>query len=164
TPVFLDAFPLGGGAPLQTTALPITSSAGNRRLTLSGTATTEGALARNADGNYLTLAGYDAAPGTAVVSTTSTAAVNRVVARVDPSFTVDTSTAMTDGFSGGNVRGAVTDDGTRFWVSGTGSGLNGTGGVRLATLGNGGATTQLVATPDNARVPVISSGQLYISS
>ena len=56
------------------------------------------------------------------------------------------------------VRGAVTDDGSRFWVTG------GTGGVRLAPFGTIGSTTQVAANPDNARVPTIADGQLFASS
>jgi len=154
TPVFLDEY-TSAGALVQSVPMPTSTSGDQRRLVMSGSATSEGALALSADGSYLTLAGYDAAPATASVSTSATAAVNRVVGRVDGAGTVDTSTAMTDGFSGTNVRGAVSDDGTRFWVTG-GS------GIRHADALGATTTTSVAAT--NSRVPAIAGGQLYFST
>ena len=90
---------------------------------------------------------------------TSTTAVPRVVARVDGDGVVDSSTAITDAFSANNIRGVVTDDGSRFWAVGA------NGGVRLVALGSAGATTQInSAAPTNLRVPVIANGQLYVST
>src|SRR5262249_37081183 len=107
----------------------------------------------------VTLAGYDADPGTASVASTTSSTVARVVARVDGDGGVDTTTAVTDTFSGNNVRGAVTDDGSRFWVAGA------NGGVRLAALGGAGATTQITsAAPTNLRTIGIAGGQLYAST
>jgi predicted extracellular nuclease len=157
-PVFLDEY-TPDGALVQSVALPTAGAGANRRLTMSGSATSEGALALSADGRYLTLAGYDADPGTASVATSSTSTVARTVARVDASGGVDTSTAITDIFSGANVRGAASDDGGRFWVAGA------SGGVRLAALGSAGATTQInSAAPTNLRTVGIAAGQLYAST
>ncbi|MFC7480206.1 hypothetical protein ACFQX7_09365 [Luedemannella flava] len=121
TEAFLDEY-TPAGALVRTVALPTTGTGANRRLTVSGSATTEGALARSADGRYLTLGGYDADPGTASVAGTAAATTARVVARVDGAGVVDTSTALTDAYSGGNIRGAVTDDGSRFWTVGSAGG------------------------------------------
>jgi predicted extracellular nuclease len=158
TPVFLDEY-TPAGTLVQSIALPTAVSGANRRLTMSGSATSEGALALSMDGRYLTLAGYDADPGTAAVAGTTTSAVSRVVGRVDGGGGVDTTTAITDIFSGNNVRGAVTDDGSRFWAVGA------NGGVRLAPLGSSGATTAInSAAPTNLRVAGILGGQLYVST
>jgi predicted extracellular nuclease len=158
TPAFLDRY-TSAGVLVSSIPLPIASAGANRRVTLSGSATAEGALALSSDGRFVTLAGYDADPGTATVASTTTATVSRVVARVDASGTVDSSTAITDAFSGAGVRGAVTDDGSRFWTVGA------SGGVRLAPLGSTGATTQInSAAPTNLRVVGIANGQLYVST
>ncbi|GAA2977402.1 hypothetical protein LV75_003909 [Actinokineospora diospyrosa] len=157
TAVFLDEY-TPAGTLVQSVPLPTAAGAG-KRLTLSGSATSEGALARSADGRYLTLAGYDADPGLASVASTNSAAVNRVVGRVDGSGTVDTTTTVTDTFSANNVRGAATDDGSRFWVVGA------NGGVRLAALGSTGTSTQInSANPTNLRAAVVAGGQLYVST
>lgn len=125
----------------------------NMAFTLSGTGTSEGALAGNPDGNYLTLAGYAVAPGGSI-----TTAV-RVVARVDTAGVVDTSTTLGNGFTTA-IRGAVTDDGGQFWISGSGSG---NGGIWYELFGFDGGT-QLVSTPNSVRAVNIVSGQLYADS
>src|SRR6202042_1138293 len=85
-------------------ALPTAVNGSNARLVASGNATSEGALALSADGRYVTLAGYDAAVGTAGVATSTSATVNRVVGRVDAAGDVDTSTRINALISGGNPR------------------------------------------------------------
>ncbi|WP_432890039.1 ExeM/NucH family extracellular endonuclease [Kribbella sp. CA-245084] len=157
-PVFLDEY-TSAGTLVQTIPLPTGSAGANRRLTMSGSATSEGALALSADGRFLTLAGYDADPGTAGVASTTTSTVGRVVGRVDGSGAVDTSTTITDAFSGANVRGAVSADGSQFWTVGA------SGGVRLAALGGSGATTQInSAAPTNLRVAGMVNGNLSVST
>lgn len=79
-PVFLDEY-TAAGMLVRTTALPTAVAGPQRRLTLSGSASSEGALALSADGRYVTLAGYDAAVATASVGSTAGTAVNRVVGR-----------------------------------------------------------------------------------
>lgn len=158
TQVFLDEYSPSGSL-IQSVPMPASASGAQRRLTMSGSATSEGALALSMDGHYLTLGGYDADPGTASVASTSTATVARVVARVAGDGTVDSSTAITDIFSGNNIRGAVSDDGSRFWAAGA------NGGVRLVALGSSGATTQInSAAPTNLRAIGIAGGQLYAST
>lgn len=62
TAVFLDEYTIGG-VFVQTIALPTADNGSNQTFTLSGTATSEGSLNLSGNGQYLTLAGYDAAPG-----------------------------------------------------------------------------------------------------
>ncbi|TCO54984.1 ExeM/NucH family extracellular endonuclease [Actinocrispum wychmicini] len=155
--VFLDEYTPAGDL-VQSVPLPTAGSGVNKRLTMSGSATSEGALALSQDGRYLTLAGYDADPGTASVASSTTSVASRVVARVDGVGGVDTSTGVTDAFSGNNVRGAATDDGSRFWVVGA------NGGVRLANLGAGTTTQINSAAPTNIRAVSVSGGQLSIST
>ena len=156
TAAFVDEY-TPAGVLVQSIALPTAASGPNRKLTLSGTATSEGALALSVDGKYLLLAGYDAAPGTASITSSSAASVNRVVARAAPDGTVDTTTALTDFSTGSNPRSAVSTDGTALWVAG------GAGGARYATFG-GTTSVQLSTTTTNLRVLGIYTGQLYTSS
>jgi predicted extracellular nuclease len=157
---FLDEYS-PNGTLVQSVALPTTTSGSNRRLTDSGSATSTGSLNRSADGRYLTLAGYDAAPGTAGVVASTSAATNRVIARVGADGAVDTSTALSDAYSASNIRGVVTDDGSRFWTAGTGAASF--GGVRYATLGAT-TSTQVTTAPTNVRTVGIAAGQLYAGS
>jgi hypothetical protein len=151
------------GTVVQTIALPTAVSGSNRAFANSGTATSEGSLSLSADGNYLTLTGYDAAPGTPSVAASTSATVNRVVARVNSAGTIDTTTALSDSsFSGSNPRSAVTSNGTDIWIAGTASSAA-NGGVRYTTLG-GSASTQLSSDVTNTRVARIFGQQLYVSS
>lgn len=157
TAVFLDRFASDGTAGTSI-ALP-TAADGmdmNMAFALSGTGTSEGALAGNPDGRYLTLAGYAAAPGVPI------AGAVRVVARVDADGNIDTTTTLGNGFSSA-VRSAVTDDGNQFWIVGSGSSGNSDGGLWYELLGLDGGT-QLVSSPGSVRTVNIAAGQLFAAS
>ena len=157
--VFLDEVDPASGLVVRSIPLPTESHKSQRRLTLSLTATSEGQLAVSEDGRYLTLAGYDAPLEMAKVPGSPSDVVRRVVARVDASGRVDTSTALADGYSKNNVRGAVTVDGLKFYLAGAGTG----GGSRLVEYGSEGASRLLGSSPNNTRGVVIFEGQLYAS-
>src|SRR5688572_4352462 len=70
TVVFLDEY-TPAGVLVQSIAVPTTTSGANRRLTASGSSTTEGLLTRSTDGQFILLTGYDAAVGTAAVAGTT---------------------------------------------------------------------------------------------
>lgn len=146
------------GTLVQSIALPTAVDGSNRRLTLSGTSKLEGSLVVSSDGNYVTLAGYDAAPGTAAVSASESSKVNRIVARVDAAGNIDTTTRLDSAFDTASVSGAVTVDGSAFWVSGNGAA--GVGGIWYLARGTTGGK-QILAIPNNARTLDIASGQLF---
>jgi len=157
--VFLDEY-RPNGTLVQSIPMPTAASgSGNRALTASGTATSEGELTRSVDGQYLVAAGYNAAPATTGVATSTSTVVNRVIARIDANGLIDTTTALTDGISGGNPRGVVSTDGHDFWIAGT----SGSGGIRYAAFGAT-SSTSLSAAPTNLRHAGIFGGQLYVSS
>jgi len=133
-------------------ALPTAASGAQPPFTLSGIASSEGALALSLDGRYLTLAGYATSPGRANVASSNN--VERVVARVDATGAVDTSTRLGDAFSGTNARSAASVDGAAFWIGGA------EGGVWYATLGGAGLT-QIVSSPDNVRLVALFGDRLY---
>ncbi|WP_448599762.1 Ig-like domain-containing protein [Thermoleptolyngbya sp.] len=161
TAVFLDEYDTSGNL-LQSIPLPTAVSGSNRRLTLSGTSLSQGSLTLSVDGQFLTVAGYDAAVGTSNVQNTSSNTVNRVVARINGNGDIDTSTRISDGFNQGEPRGVITTDGTAFWVAGISS--NSSGGVRYVSYGSAGPSTQLT-TPDRAaRALGIYDGQLYLTA
>lgn len=156
TATFLDEYnPLVPNVRVQQIALPTAVSGSNRILTLSGTATSEGFLTLSSNATYLTIGGYNAAPGTASITT---GIGNRVVGRVDLAGNIDTTTLLGDASSLGNIRSTVSDDGVNFWVGTSGS------GIRYTTLGSTGATVQLSTSPTNVRVVNIFGNQLYTSS
>lgn len=155
--VFVEERKLDGSL-VSTIALPTTVSTPNRALTMSGSATSEGALSLSADGRYITLAGYDAAVGTTGIPNTPAIGINRVAARIDAAGNVDTSTTVNNQFSGNNVRGATTLDGTSIWLAGA------SGGVVFAPLGNSAGGTQVATGLTNVRTVNIFDGQLYGSA
>lgn len=157
TAVFLDEYTTAGGSPVQSIAMPTAASGGNHILTASGTATTEGLLTRSTDGQYLMLTGYDAALGTASITSSASATVNRVIGRVDAAGNINTTTALNDAATGSNPRSATSTNGTDLWISG------GAGGVRYTTLGST-TSTQLSTTVTNLRQANIFGGQLYVST
>ncbi|MEO7328976.1 MAG: hypothetical protein ABI193_10380, partial [Minicystis sp.] len=163
TPVFVDAYTITGAAVGAPIALPTAVSGMNRILTMSGTATSEGGLSRSANGSYLTLVGYDAAVGTASITTSTSAAINRIVGRINGAGVVDTTTRLDASFSGANPRSATSSNGTDIWASGTAS-PSASGGVWYTTLGAITGAVQVLSNPSNVRADHIFNGQLYASS
>jgi hypothetical protein len=145
-------------APVQTIALPTATAGSNRALTLSGTSTSEGFLTLSSNGQYLTLGGYNAAPGTASVTSATASTVNRVLGRVTLGGAIDSSTALADATNLGNIRSVVSNDGTGFWA-GTSA-----GGARYQSFGTVGTSTQLSTSVTNTRAVNIAGGQLYSSN
>ncbi len=128
-----------------------------RRLTMSGSATSEGFLTFTADKKAVSFQGYDASPGLASVATTTSAAVNRVVGRIDLAMNIDTGTAFTDAHSGNNIRSSYIAGSTAY-SGGAGN------GVRSGPFGFVGPTTAESGTLTNARVINSFAGQLFSSS
>jgi hypothetical protein len=161
-PVFLDEY-TSAGVLVQSIAMPTTASGGNYPFAASGTATSDGLLTRSADGKCLLAPGYgrdpaDTAHGNITSGTTNgTTAVPRVVGVASVAAVVDTTTALTDAATGGNFRGAASNDCSGLWTSGS------VGGVRYASIG---ATTSTSLTPSVTAVRGIAvfGGQLYLST
>lgn len=151
--VYLDEY-TPCGLLVQSIQLPVTTSGANKRLTLPMYDVTEGYLSLSRDGQNLVLAGYDAAPGTASVSTTTSASVNRVIALVNMDGTINTSTALTDAFPSTVIRSA-TADGNKIWMVG------GSQGVRYTTSGSTSST--LIASTTGRSISITDS-TLYMSS
>ncbi len=139
-------------------AIPVTSTGANS-LTLRASSTTEGALSISSDGQVVTFGGYRADAGSA---NPSTAAVDRVIGRVDAGGVVNTLQAFSDGFTGDSLRSVATDDGSRFWISGAGTGN--TGSVRYMANTTNNTTTALTPAGGNTRQVQVINGQLYVSS
>jgi predicted extracellular nuclease len=156
TAVFLDEY-TPAGVLVQSIPMPTADLGSNQMLTAAGNSTSEGFLDLSSDGRYIVLTGYDAAVGTLAVAGTTSASVNRVIGRVDANGNIDTTTALSNVFNTGNIRGATSVDGTSFWATGSVT------GTVYAALG---ATTGTVVSNNvtNLRAIDIYDGQLYISS
>lgn len=130
-------------------------------------------LHRSTNGQYLTLTGYNAAPGPSDPAAGTSA---RVVGVVNQSGSVDLSTKLTDAYQPGTIRnairGAFTTDGNAIWTGGDNSGDSSTtGGLRYTTLGSS-TTVNLSRTQinggspqaDNVRDVGVYGSQLFDSS
>lgn len=154
-PVFLDEYN-SCGELVRSIPMPVAVNGTNRRLTLPPASGdwSEGFISLSEDGQYLALGGYDAAVGTASVTTSTSSAVNRVVGVINSGANVNTSTVFNNRFSTVSIRSAVTD-GTNIWSAG------GNGGIVYTTAGSS-ANTLLTST--TGRCLNIYDGQLYASS
>lgn len=153
-PVSLSEFTTTGDA---TVSIDVPSATAGSRLVMSGSATSEGQLNLSADGQYLTIAGYDAAVGTASVASSSASTANRVVGRISANRQFQITSLGSSAHGGNNIRGAATNDGSRFWTVG------GTGGIFTVQPGAG-AASLVASTPANVRAISIFNGQLYVGS
>ena len=152
-PTYLDEY-TPAGVPQNSIKLNFTGS--DNKLTNSGNSTSEGQLTLSTDSRYLLTAGYNSEVGVASINTSTAAAAPRTVARIDASRAVDISTALTDAYSGGNIRGVASLDGTRLFLSGS------TAGVRYATLGTT-TSSSISTTISNVRVVRIYRNRVYFS-
>jgi len=140
------------GTLVQSFAMPtVDGTGGNQRCTISGN--NQGFLALSTDGAYMTLACHD----TGVGSNVTLAGDDRVVARMDMSGAIDTTTRFNMG-TGFAVRNAVMD-GSNIWVSG---GVNNKAVVHT-TFGSTSASVITAGLVNGARVLRISDGQMYQS-
>jgi hypothetical protein len=157
TALFIREFtPLG--SLVQTFNIP---TSGGSETTLSGSATSEGALTLSTDGHLLTYGAYATGPGVASIASTAATAINRSVGVLNGSG-VYSRVAVGSNlmFDANNPRGAVSD-GQNFWLSGTGIGTgSANGGIWYSA--NGGTPTQI--RNGNLRVANIFNGSLYFSS
>ncbi|KAI8807087.1 hypothetical protein BJ742DRAFT_343552 [Cladochytrium replicatum] len=150
-PIFIDTYSTTG---------TLESSFAVPDLTLSGSATSEGALSLSADGQYITFAGYRVAAGTANVASSAASTVPRGIATLDRSSNYVLRAQLTGSFSGNNIRGAATVDGSKFYVVGVNSGA----GMLLVNPSSPTPTTTIVASPTNIRAVTIDQGHVLFST
>ncbi len=154
----LQEYTPAGVATGQVFALPTASTAAIPALTVSGTATSEGAVTLSGDGNFLLVTGYDAAPGLAGVASTAVATTNRVLGVFDWQNGTLSEVRITDAYDKNNIRSAASNDGKQFWLSGAAS------GVRYLASTSATATVGIAASPTTVRTINIFNGQLYATS
>jgi len=126
-------------------------------LTLSGSASSEGALTLSSDGTLVTFAGYVASAGTTGIAGSG---VPRAVGVLNAqgTFSVTASTVGSLAFASNNVRSAVSD-GRGYWMGGTAA-VSANGGVWYST----GSGTPAQVASGNIRNLNLSSGSLFYST
>lgn len=169
--------------------LPQSNSGKNYAVSSEYGSSSEGALQLSGNGKYLSIMGYginaatfNSNPGKYSPDPTNAAlaqsgsvqgqsytAVPRVVALIDASGNVDSSTALYGFASGNNPRSVYTPDGKTLYVSGQGTKGDSTGGVFVTSVGSqsvtpvtgndaGGGSAQ------DTRFVTAYNGQLYVSA
>ncbi len=168
--VYLDEYSTSGNL-VQTIILPDADNAATDThiVALSGKASTEGALVRSGDGDFLSVFGFDLAIGTSAATSTSPNTTPRSVADINQAGTIDTSTALTTSSANdsalSNVRGAVTLNGQQFWVVGSdSSGSTPDSGIQFAADGKVGTPTAVGPNNVEGNAAEILGGQLYVST
>jgi hypothetical protein len=164
SPDFIDQYVIGAAnqtGALYTFSLPTVATAGgNEALTNSSYSVSEGEMTLSTNGQYLVTGGYNATVSAwAPQQTFSDASViNRVIGRIDGAGNIDTTTDLTDAYSGDNFRGVASTDGMQFWTSGHAG--DSSDFVHYAQYG---ASTSTILTNGAANVNTVEifNGQLY---
>lgn len=157
-PVFLDEYS-PSGTFIQTKAIPTTTNGLNFRLTglgklASGLYQQEGMSTLSQDGKYITIFGYNQAPGSGVPFTADGLVVGIVAADGSYNSTTTLSNAATVGL--GAPRSAVVN-GTDIWANGFNN------GVQYTTLGSLSTSTRVsVGAQNSPRTMNIFNDTLYV--
>ncbi len=151
-PLFLDEYTTNGTLT-NSVAIPASGSSS----LIIGSASSEGAISRSANSNFIVMAGYNTAyPYTSSLANSTAAAVPRGIGAIDfnGNFTFITNT--TTAFSANNIRGGASDGANNFWAVGA------TSGTVYLGLASPPATVQ--SGDANSEVVHIFNGNLCFSS
>jgi hypothetical protein len=154
--VFIDQFTTNGTL-VGSIAIPDNAT---NALLVSGSASSEGALTRSADGRLLEFAGYNIAftNSTSSLPGSSSTNVPRVLGIVDVNGAFALVGVTTNQYSGNNIRSGTTDGRGNYWGAGANSANNGT-----FYFGSGPAST-IQSTVANSIVIQDLGGNLYFST
>jgi hypothetical protein len=154
--VFIDQFTTSGTL-VGSIAIPDNAT---NALLISGSASSEGALTRSADGRLLEFAGYNIAftNSTSSLPGSSSTNVPRALGIVDVNGAFTLVGVTTNQFSGNNIRSGTTDGRGNYWGAGANSANNGT-----FYFGNGPAST-IQTNVANSIVIQDLGGNLYFST
>jgi len=118
-PLFLDLFTPKG---VLTNSVTIPDN-GPTSLIIGGTASSEGAISRSANSNFIVMVGYNTDyPYTSSLANSASAAVPRGIATIDFNGAYAFITNTPTEFSGNNIRSGASDGSNNFWAAGATSG------------------------------------------
>ena len=154
-------------APVQTIPLPKYDSGAQHALTTAGQFT-DHLMSLSANGQYLSVIGYDVAAGSDYIDPVSGPepaymSPNRTIARIDAAGNVDTSTAGAFGAPGSLTHGTASVDGSGFWYT-TGPAQANSVAPSLGYVAFGSSTTSILSSNYSARSLTVVDNQLYSSS
>jgi len=151
--IYVDQY-TPAGAFVSTVSIP--NYAANALL-VSGSASSEGALTRSADGRLLALGGYHLAltNSTSSLPSSEATAAPRALGVVDPAGAFSLAAVTTNLYGKNNLRSGATDGQGNYWAAGANSGT--------CYLGDGPPAAIQTNVP-NTRVIQICGGNLYFST
>lgn len=159
---FLDEYTTTGTF-VQTIAMPVTASGGNRKFMLNN-GFYGGQITLSGDNRYLFVPGYDVDEFSQPLTSFTPSIAPRIIARIDKNGTVNTTTS-TGAYNGESIEAAYSTNGTNIWTCGTNINNDGTGGNRYLTFGS---TTSTLINPGAAfvgfRVLGAYNNQLYVTA
>lgn len=156
TPVFLKEYNTNIAGQATAVSTVVIPTSGPAKLTIGGTATSEGQITLSADSLRICIAGYDTTAGVATPANFVSTVVNRVVDTVSGLGVPGRATLTSAVFSGGGFRSAVRGSSENYWGSGSVSGTY--------YLGNTAAPMNVQAGISNTRVAIAANGNLYFST
>ena len=143
----------GQSTPVTTLNLPVT---GSNKLTLSGTATSEGQMILSPDSLKLVIAGYDTTTGIASPNNITAALLARIADTVSYRAIAGRAVATNTAFSANNIRCVARNNNENYWAAGANSGTYYMGATATA------AAIQTAVT--NTRVVIAANNNLYVST
>jgi len=154
--IFIDQFTTNGTL-VGSIAIPDNAT---NALLISGSASSEGALGRSADGRLLIFAGYNIAftNSSSSLSGSSSTDVPRALGIVDVNGAFAFVEATTNQYSGNNIRSGTTDGRGNYWGAGANSPNNGT-----FYFGSGPASTVQTNVANSIAIQDLG-GNLYFST
>ncbi len=157
--ISLVEYSTSGGSPVNTINFPTT---GTSRLVASGSATSEGQMALDAERNHLIVPGYDTSAGTTSVA--SAANVGRKIMSVAPSSFYSVARVLSQSlvYNTNNFR-AATANGFTYYGSGTAT-TSALGGVQLMAASGATKISNTATVISNSRTVQIINGQLYVAT
>ena len=150
--IYLDEYTTGGTL-VQTITLPTveTAVAPNNSIYITGTAIGEGIINLSTDNRYLLVAGYK--------TLTAAGLQPRVIATIDKSGSINTTTSLAEFSTSAICRGAISTNGTDLWIAAMG----GTG-VNYTTLGSTTSTPMFATGTNNVKGLGIYDNKIYFCS
>src|SRR5262245_55911851 len=141
TSIFINEYSLIGTL-VQSIAIP---NSGGSAMTVSGSATSEGALNRSANNQFLVFNGYNSVSGVSGIASSTSATVARNVGTVNAAGVFSVGATTSSQFSGNNIRSGASDGAGNFWAAGGNSGTYYMGNNNSpATVQSASANTRVV--------------------
>jgi hypothetical protein len=158
--IFIDEYAVNG-TQVQSIALPVVKHGKNFPIVSSATPTTnsDGALALSADGNFISVLGYNTTVGSGSTNGVAATTTPRSVAVLDTNGLINTASSYNDVVSGHVTRGVIRNNQGLYMAGGSAN------GIRYAPLGSGITTTStsILTTPGGTRKVGIYGGDIYFT-